>query len=161
MSGTYNGQEYQHALIDLQMNLPGIAPIKSVTFSKLTGKLSVPKEGVPDSQGDQKSYVIKNKKTDGSTITLLLSEWRRIRAQLVQVGSLLVPQLGPLQIAMDWTITIGNSILNYRTDIWKGVMFQEDNLDSSNDQNALYEDAPLFVRNILPDGNPSMIYRPY
>jgi hypothetical protein len=160
MPGTYDGQEYQHALIDVQMNLPGIAPIKSVTFSKLSGKLSAEKKPVYDSQGNIVSYTIDNKKVDPS-ITILLSEWRRIRYQMVNAGLLFVPQKGPLQIAMDWTITIGNSVLNYRTDIWKGVMFQGDPLDSSNDQNAIYAEMPLFVRDILPDGQASMVYRPY
>lgn len=161
MAGTYGGQEYQHALIDVQLNLPGIAPIKAVTFSKLSGKLGAEKKPVPDSQGNIISFTIDNKKIDGPSITWLLSEWRRIRAQLQQSGAAQVPQLGPLQMVMDWTVTFGNSILNYRTDIWKGVMFQNDPLDSSNDQNAIYCDMPLFVRDILPDGNPSMIYRPY
>ena len=160
MAGTYGGQEYQHALIDVQLNLPGIAPIKAVTFTKLTGKLSVPKKPVNNSQGDLINYTIDNKKIDNAAMTLLLSEWRRIRAQLQQTGATQVPQLGPLQIAMDWTITFGNSILNYRTDVWKGVMFQDDPLDSSNNQDALYCDMPLFVRDIIPDGSPSMVYRP-
>lgn len=157
---TYQGQEYQHALIDVQIALPGIAPIKMVTFSKLSGKVSAEKKPVPDSQGNIVNFTIDGKKIDSST-TIKLSEWRRIRAQLVQAGAISVPQQGPLQVVMDWTITFGNSVLSYRTDIWKGVMFQGDPLDSSNDQNALDVDMPLFVRDILPDGNASMIYRPY
>lgn len=159
MGGTYNGQEYQHALIDVQMNLPGVAPIKSVTFSKLSGKLGLEKKPVQDSQGNIISYTIDNKKIDPS-ITILLSEWRRIRYQLNQAGLLMVPQRACLQIAMDWTITLGNSVLNYRTDIWRGVMFQGDPLDSSNDQSAIYAEMPLFVQEILPDGQASVIYRP-
>lgn len=157
---TFQGQEYQHALIDVQLNLPGVAPIKSVTFSALAGKVGAEKEAVYDSQGNIIAYVIKNKKIDAST-SMLLSEWRRIRSQMVQIGALLVPQQSVLQIAMDWTITYGNSILNYRTDTWRGVMVQEDPLDSKNDQNVLEAALPLFVQEIQPDGQPSIIYRPY
>jgi hypothetical protein len=153
---TIQGQEFQHGTIDLKIAAAGGAPIASVTFTKIDGKNAAPKKPVQDSQGQVKSFTV-----DGQVITancsMLFSEYRYIRSQLLQQN----PQLGILQIVMDWTITFGNQLSNLRTDTWNGVMFQEDPFSSQNDQNALVVDLPLFVQAMKPDGVASIIYRPY
>lgn len=153
---TVQGQEFQHGTIDLKLSAAGGSPIASVTFTKISGKNAAPKKPVPDSQGQVKSFTIDNQVLTAS-VSMLFSEWRYIRSQMIQQN----PQLGILQIVMDWTITFGNQLSNLKTDIWNGVMFQEDPFDSQNDQNVLAVDLPLFVQSMKPDGIASMIYRPY
>lgn len=164
---TYNGQEYQHGLIDLRMAsiVAGAfgTPIPSVTFKSLSIKASAPKMPVYDSQGQIIAWTIDKLKMDASW-TVLRSEYLAIRKQLAQQNQAAGPNgtaLGPLQIRLNWTISYGNSPTNYVTDNWSGVMFNEEGFDSKDDQNALEITVPLFVMGATFDGVSPVIYRPY
>jgi hypothetical protein len=164
---TYNGQEYQHALIDLRMAsvVAGALgmPINSVTFKSLSAKVEAPKIPVHDSQGQIIAWTIDKMKTNGS-ITLLRSEYLSIRAQMVQqnqASGVNGAPLGPLQIRMNWTLSYGSSPTNFVTDVWRGVMFNEEGFDSKDDQAALDITIPLFFMAATFNNVSPVIYRPY
>lgn len=157
---TVNDEEYQHALIDVRMSSADGLLVASVTFSKISCIVKVPKlwEGYEskDAQGQVRTFTIGNQVITAS-ISMLFSEYRAIRDQLNHLN----PKIGILQQVMDWSISFGNSLQNLRTDNWSGVMFQEDPIDSSTDQNALDVDLPLFVQGVAREGGPSVVYRSY
>jgi hypothetical protein len=162
--GSYEEQvvEESRATIDLQIAGLG-APIKVVTFTALSYKVSAEKKPVMDSQGQIIRYTIDNQKID-SSVSMLRSEWVVLRRSLVQqfagqgTGG---ANLGILQVAADWTVTYGNSVLNYQTDQLFGVMFQADAFDSKNDQSPLEFSSDLFMTKMLIDGTAPIVYRPY
>ena len=159
---TINGSDYQHAFIDLQVGALG-SPIKVVTFTAISYKVTVAKKPVMDSQGQIISYTFDNQSIDAS-VSMLRSEWVKLRDQLQQQfkgqgtgGS----DLGILQVAADMAVSYGNSVATYQTDTLIGAMFNEDAFDSKNDQSALEISLPLFVKRLLLNGVPAMTYRPY
>lgn len=154
---TINGQDYQHALIDVTFGTPNAAGVRVVTFTALNYSVKAPKKPVMDSQGQIIRYTIDNQAIDGS-ITLLRSEWVPTRSSLLQQFG---GQLGILQIQMDWNISYGNSIVSVQNDVLRGVMFQEDTFDSQNNQEALIVQLPLFIQSVQLSGQPAVVYRPY
>lgn len=162
-----NGQELQHALVDLRMATAagtdgggGGAPIQVSTFSALSYSVEVKKHAERNDQGQIVRHVF-DEQTIEASVEMLRSEWLTLRAQLL-AGN---PGLGILQVRMDWTVSYGASISNLTTDRLLGVMFERDPFESTSDQAALVVTIPLFVTDVLyntgnGNGTPAMVYRP-
>jgi hypothetical protein len=150
-AGIVNGQEHQHALVDVQATTTG-APYRFAKFKSIKYKNSAPKKGVNDHQGQQVSYTIDNQKTEGS-ISMLLSEWFLFRAFLRQQAAALAAQLGRKvgigQVAVDLTVQFGATLQTLQKDRIIGAMVQEEPRDSSDNQDALVVEVPLFFLDVV------------
>jgi hypothetical protein len=111
---------------------------------------------VRNKQGQQVSYVIKPEETDGSLATLL-SEWFRFRTWLRQQAAILAGQLqqpvGIGQVEFEYTVTYGQTIASLQTDRLATAMVQEEGRKSSDNQDPLATDIPLFILTISDDQN--------
>jgi len=149
---TINGQEYQHALIKL--NVLAGAPIRLKTFSKLNFKCTGEKKPVQDAQGQVIGWTLDGQKFEGS-ITMLRSEWLSLKTTVLSQN----PNLGILQVRNDWDVTYGNSFVTFQTARLTGVMFNVDTFDSENNQEALAVDIPLFIMGSTDEnGLPPIVY---
>jgi hypothetical protein len=153
-----NGRELQHALVNLQATCAATgAPNFTFKFFKdLSYKNAAKKEAVRNKQGQQVSYVIKPEETD-STMTTLLSEWFRFRDWLRQQAAIIAGQLqapvGIGQVEFELTVTYGQVISALRTDRLVTAMVQEESRKSSDNQDPLATEIPLFVLTISDDQN--------
>lgn len=147
-----DAKELQHAEIALALS-GTFGSIAVATFKKFDWKDGAAKEAVRDSQGKVIGYVIKQQETSLS-ISMLTSEWLRIRARLVEA----YPDKGPGQVALDITATYGRTLVNKSTARLLGVMFNEEAITSSDNQDALVIDIPCFVLEIHPPGGPFIKY---
>ncbi len=162
MAFSVNGQELQHALVTLQATRSG-APFSFAKFKSVKYKTGASKDPVTDSQGQQVSYTIKAQKIEGS-ISMLLSEWFRFRQWLRTEAAAIQAQvqqpIGILQVEFDLTVQYGATIATLQKDQLKGAMIQEEPRDSSDNQEALVVEIPLFILQITDDkGNSAMAYR--
>jgi hypothetical protein len=153
MPGQVNGQFYQHALIDLSSQARAGAPFMHRLFSALSFSDEGEKEAVLDSRGEIVGYVIKPRKTDGK-VKMKLVEWDRWRDYLYQQAALLSAQLnrpmGPGQVELTMTVSVGVTLAASRTRRVR-VMVQKEDFDSSDDQNALEIEIPLFVMDVTDE----------
>lgn len=153
-----NGRELQHALVNLQATCAATgAPNFTFKFFKdLNYKNSGKKEAVRNKNGQQKTYIIKPEETDAG-LTTLLSEWFRFRAWLRQQAAIIATQLqapcGIGQVEFEFTVTYGQVIANLQTDRLLTAMVQEEGRKSSDSQDALTAEVPLFVVTITDDQN--------
>lgn len=156
MAFSIGGQDYQHALIDLQAVATG-APYSFARFKSIKYKASAKKKPVTDSQGQQVSYTIDKQETDGS-VQMLLAEWWKwrdwLRLQAQQASAQNAGRkVGIGQVAFDVTIKYGATLATYKTDKLLGAMVQEEPRDSSDNQEVLMVEIPLFILDIQDDAN--------
>lgn len=153
MSYGINGQEFQHALIDLQATGTG-APYQFTRFKSLDYKNGAKKEAVKDSTGRNVSYTIGDQETDGS-VSMLLSEWfvfrEWLRLQARAIQAQIQRPVGIGQVAFDMTAQYGQTLATLQKDRLVGVMVQEEPRKSSDDQKALVVEIPLFILDITDD----------
>jgi hypothetical protein len=145
---TINGRSFQHSTISLAAGSTDIE-----TFSKISFRNSGKKKPVHNAQGKIIGYTIDNQEIEAS-VSMLAEEWVALRRTVMDAnptGPDGLP-IGLGQIALDWTITYGNSPTVYRTVQLVGAMFQEEGISSENNQDALMVEIPLFVPRILLDG---------
>lgn len=150
---TIRGREFQHGTISLQA-ANGAGSFKFRNFTAINYKTGAKKKPVHRSSGEQFAYTIDNEDTSGPSITTLLSEWIRFKAELKAE----FPDLGPGQVEMDWTVTYGHDLANLITDKLIGVLFEEEPRDSSNNQDALMVKLPLFITKVKPHGGDFIVY---
>jgi len=153
-----NGQEYQHALVDVDVALSGGAsaafPGGLTTFQKISYEDGAPKNAVKNKQGQNIGFTIKDQETSGS-VSMLLSEWFRLKEWIVAQR----PTLGIGQIKFDLTVQYGNSLTTIKTDKIE-VMFDKEPKSSENNQDALMIEIPLFVFKVIPHGGSFIKYDP-
>ncbi len=157
---TIRGQEYQHALIDLQASGTG-SNYSFNRFKDVSYEDGAEKKPVMDSQGQIIGYTVDPQKTDGS-LSMLLSQWREFKQWLLLQGIGQGPEgtnLGVGQIPFDLTIQYGNTPQMRMSDRLSGAMVQKEPRKSSDDQNALVVEIPLFVPVVLLDGSSFINYR--
>lgn len=159
--GFVNGQEYQHALVDLQATATG-APYQFTRFKAIDYKVGAKKEAVRDSKGKQISYTIGDEETDGN-VSMLLSQWFDFRAwlrvQALAISAQLGRPIGIGQVAFDFTCAYGATLATLQKDELFGAMVQEEPRKSSDDQKVLVVDIPLFILGISDkDGNSFVQY---
>lgn len=163
MSFTIGGQEYQHALIDLQAVGTGVAPYQFSKFKALDYEDAAEKEAVRDSKGQQVNYVIKEQKTQGN-LSMLLSEWFKLRDNFLRpLAAAAQAQaqrpVGIGQVAFDLTVQYGQTLQTLKKDRLLGVMIQKEPRKSQDDQAVLVVEIPLFILTIQDDqGNGFMSY---
>ena len=144
------GRELQHALVRLSASCSASrAPdFEFRYFKSLKYKSGAKKEAVRDKSGQQVAYVIKQEETEGS-LTTLLTEWFRFRTWLRQQAFFLQSQMqapmGIGQVEFELTITYGQTIATLATDRLASAMVQEDGRDSSDNQDPLNAEIPLFI----------------
>lgn len=149
---TINGQEYQHATIDLQIAaLLGVA-FSPDDFTAISYETGAEKKPYNAGTGKVVSYTIDNQKTEGS-ITMLKSSWLALKKKLKTSN----PGLGIGQIEMTWLVTFGNSLSTLKTETLLTVMFQKDPTKSTSDQAALMVEVPLFIGDVLDEDGASFI----
>ena len=144
-----NGQQYQHATTKaVAMTTGGMFNLQ--TFTKIEYKVAAPKKPTHDSQGQVDGFTIDKQENTGA-LAMKLSEWLRFRAWLMQQN----PGMGVLQCAFDLPVSFGNAVNAIKTDTLRGCMVQEDPRTSSDSQDALMVELPLFFLSAqYADGNP-------
>lgn len=159
---TINGQDFQHAQIQLSLDTGSGVPFTINSFSALSYKVTAKKNPVRDSQGNIRGFTINQKETQGQ-LTLLQSEWVLDRRQILGMIPVLPSGLpsGILTVQFNFNVTYGNSLSSLFSDQLIGVMFDEDAFDSKDDQMAIAKDVPLFITDMLLDGRSPITYRPY
>lgn len=147
-----NGQQYQHATVKLvALATGGVFELK--TFTKIDYEVQAEKKPTHDSQGQVDGYTI-DKSSHSASVAMKFSEYMRFRAWLLAQN----PGLGVLQCAFDLPVSYGNAVNALKLDVLRGVMFQKDMRSSSDNQDALSVDIPLFfLRADLADG-PAVVY---
>lgn len=161
MSFSINGQEFQHALVDVQAVGNTVAPYQFSKFKSMKYEDGAEKKPVMDHKGQQVSYTIDNQKTDGS-VSMLLSEWFKFRdlflRPLATATAAQVQQpIGIGQVAFDLTIQYGQTLATLKKDRLLGVMVQKEPKESSDNQEALVIEVPLFILTITDDQGNSFI----
>lgn len=151
MSYTIGGQEYQHALIDLQSSAGG-KPFQHDRFKSLSYEDGAEKSPVYDSQGRIIAYVVKPQKTDGA-VTMLMSEWWTWEDWLRQEADKLTAanplrQYGIGQVVFALTVQYGATLDTLRTDIIEGCMVQAAPKKSDDNQEALVVEVKLFLTGV-------------
>jgi len=163
MPYTIGGQEYQHALVDLQAVSTG-APYKFSKFKAVKFKDAAKKSAVTDSQGQIVSYTIGKQETDAS-IKMLTSEWFNWRDWLLQQAAIITAQnqgnkIGYGQVASDLTVQFGNTLVSLKKRKLLGVMVNEEAMESDDNQSALEIEVPLFLLAVTDEnGNRLIEYR--
>jgi len=157
-----NGQDFQHAQIQLSLDTGQSAPFTINSFSALSYKVTGKKIPVRDSQGNIRGFTVGQKETQGQ-LSLLQSEWVLDRRLILAAIPTLPNGLpaGILTVQFNFNVTYGNALNNLFSDQLIGVMFDEDAFDSKDDQNAISKDVPLFITDMLLDGKSPIYYRPY
>jgi len=161
-----NGRELQHALVNLQATcaVTGAPAFTFKFFKALKYKNGAKKEPVRNKQGQMVSYVIKEEETDAS-LTTLLSEWFSFRDWLRQQAAIIASQvqapIGIGQVEFELTVTYGQVLAKLKTDRLLTAMVQEEGRDSSDNQDPLAAEIPLFTLTISDDQNNHFIeYQP-
>lgn len=153
MPGQVNGQFYQHALIDLSSAADVGAPFLHRLFSSLEFSDEGAKEAVLDAHGEIAGYVIKPRKTDGK-IKMKTNEWDQWRDWFYQIAAVLSAQIqrpmGPGQVEAVLTVRVGVTLAASRTRRVR-CMVQSEAFTSSDDQNPLETEIPLFVLDITDE----------
>lgn len=153
MPAQVNGQAMQHALIDLASSARVGAPFLHRQFSAISFSDAGEKEAVYDSRGAIVAYVIKPRKTDGKT-KLKQGEWNLWRDWFMTQAALLATQLqrpmGPGQVEITMTLSCGVTLASSMTRRIR-CMIQQEAFDSTDDQNALEVEVPLFVIDITDE----------
>jgi len=156
---TVNGQQHQHALIDLASAARVGAPFLHRQFSAISFSDAGEKEAVMDSRGAIIGYVIKPRKTDGK-VKLKQAEWVLWRTWFLTQAALLAAQLqrpmGPGQVEI--TMTLASGIANPMTRRIR-CMIQQEAFDSTDDQNPIEVEVPLFVMDITDENGKRFVER--
>jgi hypothetical protein len=145
-----NGQAMQHALINLSSSARVGSPFLHRQFSAISFSDEGAKEPVYDSTGAIIGYVIKPRKTDGK-VKLKQGEWNLWRDWFMTQAALLSAQLqrpmGPGQVEVAMTLTCGVTLA---TSMQRRIrcMAQREAFDSTDDQNPLEVEVPLFIMDI-------------
>lgn len=135
---TIGGQEFQHALIGLQLaTTSDTLTIKK--FKSLDYEDSAEKKPVHNSEGKIIGYTIDAQKPTGN-LSMLLSEWNRVEDWASQA----YPDIGIAQIEFMATVTYGARTDALRKDSF-AFMIQKSPRKSSDNQEALVVEIPLFV----------------
>lgn len=152
MSYTIGGQEYQHALIDLQAAVSG-TPYSFSKFKGLNYEDGAEKAPVYDYQGQIIAYTVKLQKTDGG-INMLQSEWWTFRdwlqteADKLTAASTMPRTFGLGQVVFSLTCQYGATLATLRTDIIEGCMIQSEPKKSDDNQEALVMEIKLFLTGV-------------
>lgn len=160
-----NGRELQHALVNLQATCTATGAPSFIFkfFKSLKYKIGAKKEAVRDKTGRQVNYVIKQQESD-SSVSTLLSEWFRFRDWLRQQAAIISGQLqqpcGAGQVEFELTVTYGQTLATLRTDRLLSAMVQEDPRDSTDNQDPLVTELPLFVLDISDETSAHFIEYP-
>lgn len=153
MPAQVTGQAMQHALIDLASNARVGAPFLHRQFSSINFSDSGEKDPVLDSRGEVIGYVIKPRKTDGK-IKMKQGEWNLWRDWFMTQAVLLSAQLqrpvGPGQVEITLTLSCGVTLASQMTRRIR-CMIQSEAFDSTDDQNPLEVEVPLFVMDITDE----------
>lgn len=151
---TITAREFQHASIDLQLAADGPA-VRIKTFNKLSFKDGAGKNPVHDSQGQIIDHTIDKQKTDGNNLSLLLSEWWKIRDQLLQQFGTAPDgtKVGIGNMKLTLTVNFGNTLATLRKRKILDLEFTEDPVDSTDDQQALYANLPFVHRGVLDEND--------
>jgi hypothetical protein len=153
MPAQVNGQAMQHALIDLASNARVGVAFLHRQFSAISFSDSGEKEAVLDSRGEIIQYVIKPRKTDGK-VKMKQQEWNLWRDWFMTQAQLLAAQLqrpvGPGQVEVTMTMSCGVTIASQMTRRIR-CMIQQEAFDSTDDQNPLEVEVPLFVMDITDE----------
>jgi len=153
MAFTIGGQEYQHAIVNLQSGATG-APYSFQKFKAVKYENGAEKKAVNDHQGQQVAYTIGAQKTDGS-VSMLLSEWFNwrtwLRLQAAQQAAQQNRPVGIGQVAFSMTVQYGATLQTLKKDILSGVMVQKEPRDSSDNQDVLVVEIPLFILDIADE----------
>lgn len=157
-----NGQDFQHAQIQLSLDTGVSVPFTLNSFSALAYKMTAKKNPVRDSQGNIRGFTVGQKENEGQ-VSILQSEWVGVRRQILQALPTLPSglQAGILTVQFNFNVTYGNSLTSLFSDRLTGVMFDADAFDSKDDQNAIAKDVPLFITDMILDGKSPIYYRPY
>ena len=150
MGASVNGQFYQHALIDLSSVAEQGTPFQHRLFSSLKFSDEGMKEAVLDARGEIVGYVVRPRKTDGS-ISMKMKEWDLWRDWLYQQASQISAQLqrnvGPGQVEFTMTVKVGATPATSRERRVR-AMVQKEDFDSSDNQDAINVEVPLFILDI-------------
>lgn len=153
MPGQVNGNFMQHALIDLTSSARQGAAFPHRLFEAISFSDEGAKEAVLDAHGEIVGYVIKPRKTDGK-IKLKQNEWNLWRDWFYQQAAFLTAQLqrpcGPGQVEFTMTLSCGVTIASQMTRRIR-AMIQQESFDSSDDQNPLAVEIPLFVMDVTDE----------
>jgi hypothetical protein len=159
MSYSVNGQEYQHALIDLQATGSG-APYQFARFKSVEYEDGAKKDAVKDHRGKQVAYTIGEQETNGNLV-MLLSEWFKFRSwlrlQAAAISAQVQQPIGIGQVAFDMTVQYGQTLQTLQKDRLLGTMIQKEPRKSSDDQKVLVVEIPLFILSITDDQNNSFV----
>jgi hypothetical protein len=152
-----NGQSFQHATVaPVILSDGGRLPLNA--FKSIKYGVKVDKKPVKDSQGhDTGQWTLGVEDKSGASIEILRTEWVAIKKLL----AVAYPTVGIGQIVMDWNVSYGNTPGTQITDKLYGVMFNDDQRDSSDSQDALYTTLSLFIGGDIIDGatgKPFVIY---
>lgn len=153
MPAQVNGQGFQHALINLTSSARQGAPFLHRLFSSFSFSDEGAKEAYYDSHGEQAGYTIKPRKTDGK-IKMKLQEWGLqldwLRQQAILLSAQLQRPVGPGQVEVTATLSVGATLATSRTRRIR-YMVQQDAFDSSDDQNVLEVEIPLFIMDVTDE----------
>jgi hypothetical protein len=153
MAVQVNGNFFQHSLVNASATGTG-ASFQFRLFSAISYSDSGEKEAVLDSRGEIAGYVVKPRKTDGK-IKLKQMEWNSFRDWLMVQAQLLTAQtnrpFGPGQVEITISLNVGvTPAAGMKRDI--RCLVQQEAFDSTDDQNPLEVEVPLFVIDVT-DGN--------
>jgi hypothetical protein len=153
MAAQVNGQAFQHALIDLASAARVGVPFVHRQFSAISFSDAGEKEAVYDARGEIVAYVIKPRKTDGK-VKLKQKEWNAWRDWFMTQAQLLVAQLqrpvGPGQVEITITLSCGVTLASSMTRRIR-CMIQQEAFDSTDNQNPLEVEVPLFVMDVTDE----------
>lgn len=153
MPAVINGQGWQHALIDLTSNAKQGIPFLHRLFSSISFSDEGAKEAYYDSLGAIAGYTIKPRKTDGK-IKMKLQEWQDELTWLRTQAALLSVELGrpcgPGQVEITATLSCGATLSTSMTRRIR-YMVQQDAFDSTDDQNVLEIEIPLFIMDVTDE----------
>lgn len=153
MPASVNGQFYQHALIDLTSSARQGAPFLHRLFESISFSDSGEKEAVYDSRGEIVGYVVKPRKTDGK-VKMKQVEWNAWREWFMGQAALLSTQLqrpcGPGQVEATATLSCGVNLASSMTRRIR-FMIQQESFESSDNQDPLSVEIPLFVMDVTDE----------
>lgn len=153
MPAQVNGQAMQHALIDLSSSARVGAPFLHRQFSAISFSDAGEKEAVYDAKGEIIAYVLKPRKTDGKVKVKQLEAnlWRDwFMQQAALLSAQLQRKIGPGQVEFTMTLSCGVTLASSMTRRIR-AMIQQEAFDSTDDQNPLEVEFPLFIMDITDE----------
>jgi hypothetical protein len=157
MGASVGGRELQHSLVTLQATCNATGSTFTFTlFQNVELEDGAEKKPTHDKNGKQYAYTIDKQKTDAK-ITTKQSEWYRFRTWLRQQAQAISAQIqqtiGIGQVEFDLTVTFGNTVQTRQTDRLGSAMIQKEAKKSSDNQDPLSMDIPLFVLEVADENS--------